>query len=568
MRYARFILLGLVALAIAALWSEGGEPSSASELSANAQRIFRAPFVASNFQKTSGQFWYCPDPSHPYGSGIHCAYDLKAPATTSAGTEVVATLPGLAFVHHGNCGPGGGWGNYVEVRHGNLDGGYYTTFYAHLKDFRIPDIRGGFRIQTPGVVIGIMGDCGTAVGRHLHFETHNKNGYGLAVNPGDPTYCSSSSMWIGCPKADPWGIYSWPGDLNHDLSVDVFDFSILLSYWRATNNLADLNGSGRVDVFDLSILLGNWDRPPTGSAAMSSAGPTGQVAASSGTGATIEVGGPFLDGDDVHVPIYASGSGFDPHVGFNIHLSWDPAVFGFGSVSEEGGLYQDETCPEAIVDADGGGVSFACASSEAIEGSGAGLLATIILEPQTPGCSPLDLVTLGALDDDSKLTVTVDAADKTAQANPLVSTSMNELGLPCSPPPHDWDGDTVPDDSDNCPAWANPSQTLPAWPVSGDDLDCDGFTASEEAWADTLLVTPCSATDLVDDEDPDAWPADFDDNQVINILDFLQLTPPVFGTSPPDPNYSARKDLNADGTINILDIFRMTPPVFGTSCTP
>ena len=39
----------------------------------------------------------------------------------------------------------------------------------------------------------------------------------------------------------------------------------------------------------------------------------------------------------------------------------------------------------------------------------------------------------------------------------------------------------------------------------------------------------------------------------VNILDIVQLTPPVFNTSPPDPNYSTRKDFNGDGTVEFSD---------------
>jgi hypothetical protein len=54
----------------------------------------------------------------------------------------------------------------------------------------------------------------------------------------------------------------------------------------------------------------------------------------------------------------------------------------------------------------------------------------------------------------------------------------------------------------------------------------------------------------------------------VDILDLAQLTPPYFGSSPPNPDYSIRKDLDGGGVIDILDIVRLTPPVFGESCTP
>jgi hypothetical protein len=78
----------------------------------------------------------------------------------------------------------------------------------------------------------------------------------------------------------------------------------------------------------------------------------------------------------------------------------------------------------------------------------------------------------------------------------------------------------------------------------------------------------CAETPDPDDEADDKWPADLNDDQTVNVLDIVQLTPPVFGSSPPDPDYSVRKDFNGDGVINILEIVRLTPPTFGESCAP
>jgi hypothetical protein len=156
----------------------------------------------------------------------------------------------------------------------------------------------------------------------------------------------------------------------------------------------------------------------------------------------------------------------------------------------------------------------------------------------------------------------------------------------------DVDGDGVDNDSDNClrepnggqengdaDQWGDACDNCPSvatpWLVPADDGDCDGFTDGEETFLGTDAVDACP--DTVDD---DAWPADLasglpspDDGYgkydgTVNILDIVWLAPPVFGASPPDPNYTERKDFNGDGTINILDIVRLTPPMFGQSCTP
>ena len=130
----------------------------------------------------------------------------------------------------------------------------------------------------------------------------------------------------------------------------------------------------------------------------------------------------------------------------------------------------------------------------------------------------------------------------------------------------DPDGDGYYNAVDNCPDWPNPDQSLPPWPVPADDRDCDGFSSAEENLMGTDPADPCPNTPDPNDEVDDRWPADLDDSQWVNILDIVQLTPPVFNTSPPNPNYSIRKDFNGDGAINILDIVRLTPPMFNQSC--
>lgn len=134
----------------------------------------------------------------------------------------------------------------------------------------------------------------------------------------------------------------------------------------------------------------------------------------------------------------------------------------------------------------------------------------------------------------------------------------------------DSDGDAVVDPLDNCPNWYNPGQDLPPWPVPADDPDCDGSSGYEEGFVGTDATDACP-----DDLDDDAWPVDMaaaegygKHDRAVNILDMVQLTAPYFNTSPPDPNYSERRDLNGDGSINILDVVRLGPPMFNQTCTP
>jgi hypothetical protein len=113
------------------------------------------------------------------------------------------------------------------------------------------------------------------------------------------------------------------------------------------------------------------------------------------------------------------------------------------------------------------------------------------------------------------------------------------------------DGDGWISTVDNCPTVAT------VWMVPPGDGDCDAFTDTDEGLIGTDPNLFCG---------PGGWPADFDDNQVINILDVGEVLPPYFGTSVPPT--SPRRDLVVDGFINILDVGMTLPPYFGYVCTP
>jgi len=86
--------------------------------------------------------------------------------------------------------------------------------------------------------------------------------------------------------------------------------------------------------------------------------------------------------------------------------------------------------------------------------------------------------------------------------------------------PRDQDGDMDIAVNDNCPTWPNPSQNLPSWPVINDDSDCDGFARNREVYIGTVHSQHCAATVTPNDEPtPDAWPADFTDDQLANGQD-------------------------------------------------
>jgi len=106
------------------------------------------------------------------------------------------------------------------------------------------------------------------------------------------------------------------------------------------------------------------------------------------------------------------------------------------------------------------------------------------------------------------------------------------------------------------------------------DADSDGFVNGVEGLVGTDPGDACADTLSPNDERGPRFgeplsprPTDFDDNQVINLSDIMQVLPPYLGTSAGNASYDERRDLVPDGVINISDVFKVLPPVFGSSCT-
>lgn len=95
----------------------------------------------------------------------HAGVDFAAPE----GSEIRAARPGRVI----SSGPRGGYGNAVEIDHG--DG--VTTLYAHASDLLVHP----GDIVEAGQAIGRVGRTGRATGAHLHFEVRHDS------RPRDPT---------------------------------------------------------------------------------------------------------------------------------------------------------------------------------------------------------------------------------------------------------------------------------------------------------------------------------------------------------------------------------------------
>ena len=118
--------------------------------------------LAGELQLTS-TFGYRTDPF--FGRpALHSGVDLR----DDYGTPVRATAAGVVTI----AGPNGGYGNMVEIDHG--DG--MATRYAHLSAIGVTP---GQQVP-PGGVVGRVGSTGRSTGPHLHYEVRID---GEAVDP-------------------------------------------------------------------------------------------------------------------------------------------------------------------------------------------------------------------------------------------------------------------------------------------------------------------------------------------------------------------------------------------------
>ena len=85
---------------------------------------------------------------------IHEGVDIRG----KSGDRIVTTASGKVIKAMKN----GGYGNYVEIDHGNG----YVTAYGHMQNYLV---RKGERVEQ-GQVIGQVGSSGRSTGPHLHYE--------------------------------------------------------------------------------------------------------------------------------------------------------------------------------------------------------------------------------------------------------------------------------------------------------------------------------------------------------------------------------------------------------------
>lgn len=109
-----------------------------------------------------------------YGYRIHPIYKVRKlhtgmDFTAQEGTEIFATGDGLVIEVDS---PLNGYGKHVVIRHGFG----YETLYAHMSQILV---KKGQKVKR-GEVVGLVGNTGTSMGAHLHYEVIQN---GTKVNP-------------------------------------------------------------------------------------------------------------------------------------------------------------------------------------------------------------------------------------------------------------------------------------------------------------------------------------------------------------------------------------------------
>jgi hypothetical protein len=101
----------------------------------------------------------------PRGTSFHPGIDLRAPTRTPVRAAAAGRVTFAGY-------EAGGYGNLVEVAHGNG----VVSMYAHLSAILV---RAG-RLVATGARVGWVGSTGESTGPHLHFEVRLR---GAAVDP-------------------------------------------------------------------------------------------------------------------------------------------------------------------------------------------------------------------------------------------------------------------------------------------------------------------------------------------------------------------------------------------------
>lgn len=153
--------------------------------------------------------------TRPYNSANHWGMDLGYGAATGPDLPIYAAAAGIvvAAVDGRSRDPNGGWGNRVQIDHG--DGSF--TLYAHLKAGSLLVGIGDFVAR--GQQIATMGDTGNTRGTHLHFELYE----------GGTSYTDPNLRIDPAPS-----LYVFPGQTVSELN----DYPELIQYYEEDTDQA------------------------------------------------------------------------------------------------------------------------------------------------------------------------------------------------------------------------------------------------------------------------------------------------------------------------------------------
>jgi hypothetical protein len=149
-----------------------------------------------------------------YGNG-HRGIDLGW-RTDEWQNEVHPNCAGTVYATLDNVSDGseygGGWGNYVLIKH---DNGMFSR-YAHLRTgLRVKE---GQRVDE-NTIIGIIGSSGRAYGRHLHFEVQMNSSSASRIDPTryltEPISGSSPSKDVNVYYRERTQKYGWLSEVKN-----------------------------------------------------------------------------------------------------------------------------------------------------------------------------------------------------------------------------------------------------------------------------------------------------------------------------------------------------------------
>jgi MYXO-CTERM domain-containing protein len=140
--------------------------------------------------------WNCGD--HTYSGHHGSDFGGGSWSGMDAGRDIVAAAHGWVLDAHdgefdrctsGSCPGGGGWGNFVWLRHASGQ----STVYAHLADGSVAVTPG--QVVECGDLLGLMGSSGNSTGPHLHLDVRTIDDE--RIDPFDgPCSSQSESRWV------------------------------------------------------------------------------------------------------------------------------------------------------------------------------------------------------------------------------------------------------------------------------------------------------------------------------------------------------------------------------------